>query len=211
MHHGDYFWLRCITFDIAKALGESEAWYAEEYYTWNGGNIEEPSVPFEEWLDFVTKKYGKEIPDFDQEAIMKQGNVHIPDHEPLYHDAFKECRIKFDEVQAKLKEYKLLGLNFTGNGYYRCVKDGGLYLINSDSFEPMFNEPIESMLKSLNGPEFVIRKKGLSAVFDMEGNQLTDFVPGQFHWEWDTNIDNMNPIPKRIIYNDEANIRLAPR
>lgn len=211
MHHGDYFWLRCITFDIAKALGESEAWYAEEYYTWNGGNIEEPIVSFEEWLDFVTKKYGKKIPEFDQEAIINQGNVHVPDYEPLYHDTFKECRAKFDEVQAKLKEYRLLGLDFTGNGYYRCVKDGGLYLINSESFEPMFKEPIESMLQSLNGPEFVIRKNGLSAVFDMDGNQLTDFVNGQFDWKW----GDFDPLkeyhPVRIIYNEEANIELAPR
>ncbi len=33
MHDGDYFWLRRLTFDIAKTLGQNEAWYAEEYYT----------------------------------------------------------------------------------------------------------------------------------------------------------------------------------
>ncbi len=39
------FWLRRLTFDIARALGQNEAWYAEEYYTWNGGNIDEVDVP----------------------------------------------------------------------------------------------------------------------------------------------------------------------
>lgn len=48
MHDGDYFGLRRKTFDIARALGQKEAWYAEEYYTWNGGNIENPEIPFEE-------------------------------------------------------------------------------------------------------------------------------------------------------------------
>lgn len=154
MHDGDYFWLRRKIFDIARALGQNEAWHAAEYYTWNGGNIENPEVPFEDWIDFVNQKYGP-IPEFDQASIMNQGDVHIPDYEPVYHDTFKECRDIFEDIQSKLKGYILLGLEFVGNGYYRCEKDGGLYLINSKTFESMFNEPIESMLQSLNGPKFV--------------------------------------------------------
>ena len=71
----------------------------------------------------------------------------------------------------------------------------------------MFDEPIESMLQSLNGPEFVIRKNGLSAVFDKNGNQLTDFVIGEFDWKW----GDVDIYPKRVIYNEEANIELPPR
>ena len=211
MHHGDYFWLRCITFDIARALGQNEAWYAEEYYTWNGGNIEEADVPIEDWLAFAEKKYGKPIPEFDQQAIMAQGDVHIPKYEPLYHDSFKECFAKFDKVQSEIRDFKLLGLHYTGNGYYRCEKNGGLYLINSRTFKPMFDKPIEAMLQSLNGSEFIIRKNGLSAVFDMDGNQLTDFVKGEFDWKW-AKIDMLKEYhPKRIIFNEEANIELPPR
>lgn len=40
MHDGDYFWLRRLTFDIARALGQDKAWYAAEYYTWNGGGMQ---------------------------------------------------------------------------------------------------------------------------------------------------------------------------
>lgn len=211
MHDGDYFWLRCATFDIARALGQNEAWYAEEYYTWNGGNIEDADVPIEDWLLFAEKKYGKPIPEFDQQAIMAQGDVHIPNYETLYHDSFKECFSKFDKVQAEIGDYKLLGLHYTGNGYYRCEKDGGLYLINSETYRSMFNEPIEAMLQSLNGPEFIIRKDGLSAVFDMDGSQLTDFVKGKFDWKWG-DVDIMKDCHlKRIIFNEEANIELPPR
>ena len=49
MHDGDYFWLRRKIFDIVRALGQEEAWHATEYLTWNGGNIEEADVPFEDW------------------------------------------------------------------------------------------------------------------------------------------------------------------
>lgn len=212
MHQGDYFWLRRKTYDIARALGQNEAWYAEEYYTWNGGNIENAEVSLEEWLEFVKNKYGS-IPEFDQSAIMQQGDVHIPDYEPVYHDSFKECIEKFEEVQSKLSDYTLLGLEFVGDGYYRCKKDDGLYLINSETYKSMYKEPIQAMLQNLNGPEFVIRKDGLSAVFDMDGNQLTDYVPGIFDWKW-TEIDEKD-FPayqiKRTIFNEEAKIELPPR
>lgn len=206
MHDGDCFWIRRKIFDIARALGQNEAWHAEEYFTWNGGNIEDPNVPLENWLDFVYQKYCP-IPEFDQNAIMKQGDVHIPDYEPIYHDTFKECIDTFEVVQNKLKGYKLLGLEYVGNGYYRCEKDGGLYLINSETFKPLFKEPTEAILLNLNGPEFVVKKNGLSAVFDMDGNQLTEYVSGVFNWKWAKN----DQYPKRIIFNEIAKIELPPR
>ena len=211
MHHGDYFWLRRKTYDIARALGQNEAWYAEEYYTWNGGNIENPETNLEDWIEFVNQKYGA-IPEFDQEEIMKQGDVHIPDYKPLYHDSFKECIETFEDAQSKLKGYRLLGIEYVGNGYYRCERNGGLYLIKADTLMPMFDEPIEAMLNSLNGPEFVIKRNGLSAVFDMDGKQLTDFVRGVFDWKWaEEELNTLIPRLRRTIYNEEANIVLPPR
>ena len=38
----------------------------------------------------------------------------------------------------------------------------------------MFEEPIEGMLQSLNGPEFIVKKNGLSAVFDMNHYELAE-------------------------------------
>lgn len=208
MHHGNHFWLRRLTFDIARALGQKEAWYAEEYYTWNGGNIEDVEVPFREWITFAEKTYKKPIPEFNQETIIKQGDVHLVDYEPIYHDSFKECFDLFEIEQSRLGEYELLGLTLIGNGYYRCAKDGGLYLINSETLKPMFNEPVESILRSLNGPEFIILKDGMSAVFGMDGNQLTDYVKGQFYWKWGDH-DFPNDKSTRIIYNEEAGIELS--
>lgn len=209
MHHGDYFWLRRLTFDIARALGQDEAWYAEEYYTWNGGGCETSESTFEEWLESSIKKYGKNLPEFDQNSIMAQGDVHIPDYEPIYHDSFKECKELYDRLQSKLPDYKLLGLYRTGNGFLRCEKDGMLFLINEETLKPLFDEPIEGMLQSLNGPEFIVKRNGLSAVFDMNGNKLTDYVKGSFRWESPPfyNKDGMT----RIIYNKEAGIELSPR
>lgn len=116
-------------------------------------------------------------------------------------------------MQNNLKGYKLLGLDFVGNGYYRCEKDRDLYLINSETFKPLFEEPTEAILLNLNGPEFVVKKNGLSAVFDMDGMQLTDFVQGFFCWKWtepDEKGFDLNCM-KRTIYNKEAKIELPPR
>ena len=121
IHNGDFFWLRRLTFDIAKALGQEEAWYAEEFYTWNGGGCEIPESTFEQWQECSIKQYGKNLPEFDQASIMEQGDVDIPDYEPIYHDSFKECKELYNKLQARLGEYKLLGLGQTGDGYLRMV------------------------------------------------------------------------------------------
>lgn len=210
MHDGDYFWLRRLTFDIARALGQDEAWYAEEFYTWNRDGCEIPETTFEQWMESSLKMYGKPIPEFDQAAIIAQGDAYFHDYKPIYHDRFKECKELYDNIQAKIGGYKLLGLNRIGNDYLRCERGGQLFLINEKTLRPMFDEPIEGMLQSLNGPEFIIRKDGLSAVFDMDGKQLTDFVEGVFEWKW-APCNHLKSDPhRRIIYNEEAGIKLSP-
>lgn len=200
MHHGDYFWLREMTFDLAQALNQSEAWYAQEYYTWNGP-LEEAGPTFEEWINMAENKYGKKIPQFDQKAILDQGNVHIPDYEPLYHDAFKECIAKYDKIQSNMPHnVKLLGLDRTGK-FLRCVKDGGLNLYDDDRNCFVFAEPVGGILKSLNGPEFLVIKGDKKAIYDRAGNPLSDFVEGEWSWEW-----AKGNYPQRRLYNDMAGL-----
>lgn len=206
MHQDDYFWLRWLTYDIARVLGEDEAWYAEEFYTWNGGKCETLESTFEEWHEQATKDYGKTIPEFDQSAILAQGNVHIPDYEPIYHDSLKECKAHFNRLQSQIAGYRLLGIYRIGKNFVRCEKDGHLFLLNEQTLTPLFQTPIDDVLCPLNGPEFVIVKNGLSAVFNAYRKQLTDFVKGRFESKWAP----YNPLMphERIIYNKEANIQL---
>lgn len=208
MHQGDYFLLRWLTYDIARALGEDEAWYAAEYYTWNGGKCEALESTFEEWYEQATKDYGKSIPEFDQSFILAKGNVQIPDHEPIYHDSFKECKAHFNKLQSQITEYKLLGIHRIGNYFVRCEKDGHLFLLNEQTLTPLVQVPIDDVLCPLNGPEFVIVKNGFSAVFNAYGKQLTDYVKGRFEWKWAPVSPLCNYHHNRIIYNKEANIQL---
>ena len=206
IHQDNYWGLRWLTYDIARILGEEEAWYAEEYYTWNGGNCETLESTFEEWYEQAVKDYGKSIPEFDQSAFIAQNDVHIPDCEPIYHDSFRECKTHFNRLQAQIVGYNLLGIYRIGKNFVRCTKNGHLFLLNEQTLIPLFKTPIDDVLCSLNGPEFVIVKNGLSAVFDTYGKQLTDFVKGRFEWKWAPVGPLYDNKRDRIIYNKEANV-----
>lgn len=204
MHEGTHFWLRELTFDLARALGQDEAWYAEEFYTWNCANFDINNGSFEEWLSFAKSSLNGHIPEFDRDSIMRQGKVHIPDYEVIYHDSFKECSKLFNDTQQKLGEdVILLGISRIGNTY-RCLKNGNVVLLNIDSLKPLLDFPFDKVTHNLNGPEFVVFKDGLSAVFDSEGKQLTEFVSGTFKWHFSWS----NDVLKREIYNSEAGISI---
>lgn len=209
MHKGDYFKLRCMPFDIARALGQQEAWYAKETFTWNGvGLCELPESTFEGWLESATKRYGAAIPEFDQASILACDKMADYDYAPIYHDSFEACKIHFDALQLQLTGYKLLGLYRIGDAFLRCEKDDRLFLINEHTLSLLFEELVDDVLCSLNGREFIVVKDGLSAVFDGSGNQLTAYVTGEFEWKW-ASPDLLNlRYHDRIIFNDEANIRL---
>ena len=130
MHTGDYFHLRRMTFDIARALGRDEAWYAAEYYTWNGGACEKAESTFGQWYEQAEKDYGKPIPEFNQQAIMALRDEPVTDYEDIYHDSFEDCRIYFDRLQSKIPDYTLLGLYRTPDNRLRCKKDKCLYSID---------------------------------------------------------------------------------
>lgn len=209
MHQGDYFWLRRMIFDIVNALGESEAWHAEEYHTWNREGGDNPEITFEQWTDYILKEMNGTIPEFNQREIMAQGDVHIPNYESIYHDSFKECFEIFDTIQSRIQNYRLLGICRIGQNFLRCVKNNGLFLINEETLKPLFDKPIDSVQLSLNGPEFVVQNNGLSAVFDKDGTQLTEFVEGVFKYKRTPH--QIGCEDKRIIYNEIAGIELEPR
>lgn len=210
IHRGNYFALRRIIYDIARALGRQEAWHVQEYYTWNSPYLDDPETTFEEWYANAAAQYGKPIPEYDQAAILAQGDVAIPDYEPVYHDSFAECAEAFNALQAQLPGYRLLGLLHIGSHYLRCEKEGMIYLVGETTLKPMPEMALKSMDRPLNGPEFVIERDGLSAVFDGGGQQLTDFVTGTWDWKW-APIEFGKPDFRRIIFNKDAGIELPPR
>lgn len=202
MHSGDYFLLREMMYDIATALGNDEIWYAEEYYTWNGGPMEEVKCSFEEWITFTRKKLGREIPEFDYDGIISQGDVDIPEYEPVYHDTFAECKIKHDALKKRLLclGYQPIELSPCG-GNIRCVRlsDKSVHLLNSKTLEPLICGTPQAYYFDYPSSMLVVKQNDKYALFDLqESKQLTEFVSHPFRKQWNKGINDNIAINEEI-------------
>ena len=102
VHIGRYFWLRENIYDLAKVLGQDEVWYAQEFYTWNGGPLYDYNCSLEEWIDFVKRKTKHDIPEFDAEWVIFAGDEF--QYEPVYHDTFKDIILFRKELEESSKQ-----------------------------------------------------------------------------------------------------------
>lgn len=204
MHSGDYFWLREMMYDIATALGNDEMWHAEEYFTWNGGPLEEVKCSFEEWITFTRKKLGREIPEYNYDGIIKQGNVHIPEYEPVYHDDFFECKIKFDYLKKELSSRGYLPIGLLNCAeFIRCIKlsDNTVHLLNSKTLEPLIYGTPQAYYFDYLSSMFVVKLNDKYALFDFNGGKrLTEFVTQPFRKQWNEEIND------EIVINEEIGL-----
>lgn len=201
MHTGEFFWLREMIYDIAKALGNDEMWHSEEYFTWNGGPMEDVNCSFDEWLSFTREKIGCEIPEYNYKNIIKQGDVHIPKYKPVYHDNFYECKIKFDNLEKELyySGYKPIGL-LCRAGYIRCLRlsDMSVHFLDVNTFQPLILGRPEAYYFDYPSTLFVVKQNYKYALFDIiGGKQLTEYVAQPFRKQWDKELNDY------IVINDE--------
>lgn len=205
MHSNGYFWLRAAAFDIARALGQEEAWHMNEYHSYDYTEFDIENEDFDRWLSVVRKEFKGRIPEFDINHIIEQGkDAWMQSQAPVHHDSFAECRAQFEEIQESLGDgVRLLGLYRSGN-YYRCMKDGRLMLVQHSTLSPFRLTNIDKILHGGPGwTNFIIVRNGLSAVFNKRGTQLTDFVKGTFKLELG---DYHNGAYDIVIINKEAGI-----
>ena len=173
---GDY--VRRLIFDVVHALDQTEAWHAAEYYTWNGGPLDNPKCSFQEWYDFVKNEYGTRIPEFNSQCMQQYDKEDKLCYESVYHDSFEECFDEFNRLQDKTDEYRLIGLTRIGRNMLRAEKNGELYLLNEQNMHPAFFFPVRT--ENTFGQWIILWKDDKSAIIDDWGNQLTPFVQGQF-------------------------------
>ncbi len=127
MHRGRYFWLRDQVYEIAKLLGQEEAWYTPEFNTWNGGPTEDLDCSFEEWLDFATNKNNGIVPEFDSKLIIAQDDFNK--YEIVYHDDFKDIKLYKAETQSNGTS------NHIPDGYKPSKNEVEKYLYRWDCLE----------------------------------------------------------------------------
>jgi hypothetical protein len=173
--------VRKWAFDVVRALGATEAWHAEEYFTWNGDALEYPGCNFEEWMAYLEREYEKPIQEFSSSNYWKLDSKGFLDIEPVYHDCFKECFAEFERLQNSIPDYRLLGISRVGDHFLRCEKNGELYLIDEHWKTPLIDAPVQTYWTF--DEHFVVIKDGKLALFDSSGTALTPFVKGFFKWK----------------------------
>lgn len=151
------FWLRDDIYDIARTLGQKEAWHAEEYHTWNCDYCQMETTNFDSWLKSTErvfkKKHRRPIPEFDPHTAT------VGKYDTVYHDNFAGCEERFNEIQNKLEGYRLMGLSSIYTNYVQCERDGYVYLINPNTMEHMSIHLIEGDKREPHGMKVIYKEE----------------------------------------------------
>lgn len=173
-------------FDIARALGQNEAWLCDEFIE---QEFEENSL--DEILTAASKRWG--ITEYPYSELIKNDDNAFPTPARFYHYDFAEIAKEFDELKTRCGDYTPTTINHICSSFVRVVKNGKINLLNAD-LKPVFERGLDNIFK-IEGKEFVCRQGRKIALFGDDAKQLTDFVAGEFDWEWpDSFHDNLDRI-----------------
>ena len=168
-------YLADIAFDIARILGQNEAWYCDEFVE---DEFEQKSL--DTLLTKVHKRYG--ITEYPYSELMQYEDDAFPDPAQFYHHTFTEISEEFKELCTKCGEYIPTCITRIGNGYVRVAKNGKINLLDNENMVPIFNNDMDD-IQRLNARDFICKLDGKIALFSGEAKQLTDFICGIFEVE----------------------------
>lgn len=187
-------------FDIAMALGATEAWYCDEFIADEGYLL-----TLDELLQLAEKKTG--IAEYPYHEFMMYEDYQFPDFEPFYHDSFAALRNEYKQLCERCGEYKPIGTTHFGHGCVRVSKDGKINLAYRDSGKVVFDQDFDDITQ-ICGVELSCKRNGRTALFDAHGNQLTDFVEGKFVRKYDSAGSPSDRFSRRYYLNHETQIRV---
>ena len=186
-------------FDIARALGQNEVWYCDEFIV-----DEFYTDTLNELLTAANERFG--ITEFPYLELMQYEDNSFPEVAQFYHYSFSEINKEFDELCVMCKNSKPTCINRFGSGFIRTVADGKINLINIPLSNPVFDNGFGNIQK-LIGPELICKKGGKVALFNSKAEQLTDFVVGNFEWER-ADYHPLDDFERIYYFNHEAQIKI---
>lgn len=177
-------WVRENAFDVARVLGYSEAWFCDEYHSWNSLLDEDPEVSFDKWCRYGIDEKDARVYEFSLNMFEEPLKPHR-NYESKYHDNLSECHALFSTFQLRCPAYQLLTLQAPTEKFVLASKDGDLHILNIENGEPLLPFPIDACDAKFNGAAgFTITRGKQSALFSYDGLQLIDFREGNFTWGW---------------------------
>ena len=184
-------------FDVARALGQNEAWLCDEFVE---QEFEENSL--DEILSAVSERWG--ITEYPYSELMKNDDNALPEPAHFYHYDFAEIAEEFEELKTRCGDYSPTTMNRICRCFVRVIKDGKINLLDAD-LKPIFERGLDNIFM-IEGREFLCRQGGKIALFGDGAKQLTDFVAGEFEWEWpDSYYHNLNKI---CYLNEKAKVKV---
>ena len=171
-------------FDIARALGQNEAWHCTEYYGSLSGNFDYNADDFNTWLKVTEKEVGK-IKEFDEKSIDEfYKDIYNSYYSEVLHDSFKECWEQLEEQKRRFPEYEVLNLGVVGSRYVKLHNRQGCFLADIDAGTMLLPYPIDDVLENVCGAGIIVQKGGESAFISRDGQHFSNFVKGKWEWEW---------------------------
>lgn len=200
--HGE-FTVRNDIFDIARALGQNEAWHCSEYNSTDCPEFNYQIDDFHTWIKVMEQKYGV-IEEFDELKIddFVAKNPHSY-YSTLLHDTFDSCRERMAELQNQFPGWNIVRVKPLMHKYIVLHNDKGLFLADHATGRPLLEYPVDDIFENLNGAGVVMTKNGKSAFFDNEGIQKSDFVNGVWKWRWIPQCPSLGI----EIYNEQVGLR----
>ena len=188
-----------LAFDVARSLGQNEAWYCDEY---DADKYYENNL--EELLAAVQNKYT--ITEYPYSELMQYNDDEFPTPANFYHDSFTELQREFAELHEKCGDYTPTSIRLVGKYFVRVTANGKFNLYNLKESRLQFREDCNGF-RIIGGNNFICKNNGKVALFGKEGEQLTDFDIGDFTTEWGET-DYFDKFSRIIIHNHKAKIKV---
>lgn len=173
-------------FDVARALGQNEVWLCDEFIE---QEFEENTL--DEILTAVSRRWS--ITEYSYSELMKNADNAYSTPARFYHYGFAEVAAEFEELKVGCGESMPTNINRICGNYVRVVNDGKVNILDSEG-KLVFEKGFDDIYKIV-GREFICKKGKKVALFGDGAKQLTDFVAGEFDWEWQNSYyDNLEKI-----------------
>ncbi len=197
------FTIRNDIFDIARALGQNEAWHCSEYNSTDCPEFNYHTDDFYTWIKIMEKRHGV-IEEFDEfkidDFIAKDSHGYYSN---ILHDTFDSCQKKMAELHCQFPGWNIVRINPLMHKYTVLHNKKGLFLADHTTGHLLLEYPVDDIFENLNGAGVVMTKNGKSAFFDNEGVQKSDFVDGVWKWKWIPSCPSLGI----EIYNEQAGLK----
>ena len=206
MMQNNVSWLRDRHYDMACALGKSEAYITNEYHGSNNVYADGKEIGMHDMTFALWQKEYPNPPILTQSVINEYYSDQWSETEGVYLDTFEECRLRKQHLQDRLPDVTVLTSGTIVGDFLLALKDGNLIFVNETSGKILRTGKIDGFYANYNQNGFVIYKGNRAAFFCTDGKRVTPYRATDYSIKY----DNSNyPEPATIHILDKASGKIV--